>query len=316
MSHSTPSHAPAVPARPPRHRAPVRKPPSRPARKKGGPFRFLLPVLLLVVVVAVVLVIRARLQAEPPEEPPAPVTFSYRDRILTALEGVPVSTFDASRFTLDERGRVQYAFGVEKARTGIDVSYSQPDVDWKAVAADGIDFVFLRAGYRGYTEGGLYTDQMFEDHLTGALEAGLDVGVYFFSQAISPEEAEAEADRVLEILDGRKLAYPVAYDWEPVDSADARTASVDNATLTRCAITFCERIKEGGYKPCLYLNQDQAYLSYDLTQLTDYPFWLADYRNTTDFFYDFDFWQYSHTGTVAGIPKPVDLDLDLRYVKD
>ncbi len=310
MNHSQPDRRPpASPERPPASR-PTRRPPKR---KSSFP---LIPVLLvLVVVIAAAVWFTHR---SPSEEPPEPViSFTYRDRLLTPQEGVPLSTFDPSLFTPDERGRVQYSFGTKTARTGIDVSYSQPEINWEAVAADGIQFVILRVGYRGYTEGGLYVDKLFESHLDGALAAGLDVGVYFYSQAISPEEARTEADFVLDTLNGRKLSYPVAYDWESITTGEAaRTDNVDGATMTACAVAFCQRIKEGGYDPCLYLNQDQAYLFYDLSQLTDYPIWLADYRTVTDFVYDFDYWQYSHTGTVSGISQPVDLDLDMRDVKD
>ena len=181
------------------------------------------------------------------------------------------------------------------------------------MAADGIDFAILRLGYRGYTEGGLFMDQKFSQNLQGALEAGLDVGVYFFSQAITPEEAEAEAAYILNAVEGYEITYPIAFDWETMAPGNnARTNGLDGETLTRCAAAFCEKIEGAGYCPAVYFNQSLGYLHYDLRDLTDYDLWLAEYDSKPDFYYHFDLWQYSHTGTVAGIEGSVDLDLDLR----
>ena len=200
----------------------------------------------------------------------------------------------------------------KRGRTGIDVSAYQKEIDWPAVAADGIDFAILRLGYRGYTEGGLFLDKTFEQNLQGALNAGLDVGVYFFSQAVTPEEAEQEADYVCSALDGYDITYPVAFDWEPISDESARTNGLDGETLTQCADAFCARVKEAGYTPAVYFNQSLGYLRYDLRELTDYALWLAEYDSKPDFYYHFDLWQYTHTGQVAGIEGNVDLDLDLR----
>ena len=110
----------------------------------------------------------------------------------------------------------------------MDVSTYQGEVDWQAVAADGIDFAILRLGYRGYTEGGLFMDESFSRNLQGALDAGLEVGVYFFSQAITPEEAEAEAAYILNAIDGYTVTYPIAFDWEPIaPGSNARTEGLD-----------------------------------------------------------------------------------------
>ena len=214
---------------------------------------------------------------------------------------------------MDDRGRLTYEKDGKRAKTGVDVSIYQGEVDWPAVAADGIDFAILRVGYRGYTEGGLFPDQTFAQNLQGALDAGLEVGVYFFSQAITPEEAEEEADYILEALGGRKITYPVAFDWEPITPGEnARTDGLDGAALTRCAVAFCKRVEKAGLRPAVYFNQTQAYLRYDLRELADYDLWLAEYGVRPDFYYRFDLWQYTHTGTAAGIKGDVDLNLDLR----
>jgi len=259
--------------------------------------------------------LRAEKEAEavPEPAPEEPVTFRFGDRVLTPLEGMPLNPYDRAAFTVDARGRVSYEKDGKRARTGVDVSTYQGEIDWPAVAADGIDFAILRLGYRGYTEGGLFLDQTFEANLRGALDAGLDVGVYFFSQAITLQEAEAEADFILEAVAGYEIACPIAFDWEPIaPGSEARTDSLDNGTLTQCANAFCARIREAGYTPAVYFNQSLGYLRYDLRELTEHVLWLAEYDTKPDFYYHFDLWQYTHTGQVAGIQGDVDLDLDLR----
>ena len=304
---------------------PVRQapPPQRrqqPSGRSGG--NGLSRLTLAVSVLALILAGAAlflTLKPEPePEEPPdvseeEPVTFRFGDRIMTPLEGMPLNPYDRAGFSLDEKGRVTYERDGIQAKTGVDVSTYQQEIDWEAVAGDGIDFAILRLGYRGYTEGGLFPDQTFQTNLRGALDAGLDVGVYFFSQAITPQEAEEEADYILSAIEGYNITYPIAFDWEPISPGnDARTDGLENDVLTQCAAAFCAKIEAAGYTPAVYFNQSLGYLRYDLRELTDSVLWLAEYDTKPDFYYCFDLWQYTHTGQVAGIQGDVDLDLDLR----
>lgn len=268
-------------------------------------------IALAAAVTALFLVLRGNragnIDSELPEE--EPVTFRFGDMVLTPLEGMPLNPYDKDAFGLDEKGRVTYERNGRRARAGIDVSTHQKDIDWQAAAADGIEFAMLRLGHRGYTEGGLFLDQTFKQNLQGALDAGLEVGVYFFSQAVTPEEAEEEADYILEVLNGQELAFPIAFDWESIPGDEARTDGLDGAAMTRCAAAFCKRIQDAGYHPAVYFNQTQGYLHYDLRELTDYGLWLAEYDTAPDFYYHFDLWQYSHTGRVDGIQGDVDMDL-------
>ena len=250
-------------------------------------------------------------ESEPPVE--EPVTFRFGDRVMTPLDGVPRNLYDRAAFTVDNNGRVAYEKDGKRARMGVDVSSYQGEIDWRSVAADGIDFAILRLGRRGNTEGGVFMDDTFEANLQGALDAGLDVGVYFFSQAITTEEAKEEAAFVLNTLKNREIAYPIAFDWEPFPSGSGtRTENLDNDTLNRCANAFCEKIQGAGYTPAVYFNQSLGYLRYDLRELTGYDLWLAEYDTKPDFYYHFDLWQYTNTGRVNGIQGDVDLDLDLR----
>lgn len=274
---------------------------------------------LIVSCAALILVLRPEPEEPPPPPEPEPVvveepvTFRFGDYVLTPLEGMPLNPYERAGFTVDSRGRVSYEKDGKRARTGIDVSAYQGEIDWRLVAADGVEFAILRLGYRGYTEGGLFMDQTFEANLRGALDAGLDVGVYFFSQAITPEEAEAEAAFVLNAIGDHNVAYPITFDWESISPGNsARTDGLDNDTLTQCANAFCAKIRGAGYTPAVYFNQTQGYLRYDLRELTGYTLWLAEYDSDPDFYYHFDLWQYSHTGRVNGIQGDVDMDLDLR----
>ena len=242
-----------------------------------------------------------------------PITFQYGDRTLVAQEGVPVNPYDRDAFVLDDRGRLSYAVDGVSARTGVDVSVYQQDIDWQAVAADGVDFAMIRLGYRGYTEGGLMMDERFEENIQGALDAGLEVGIYFFSQAVTPQEAQAEAAFVLNAIRDYEVTYPVAFDWEPITGDHAaRTSGLSGETLTQCALAFCAEIEIAGYTPAVYFNQDLGYLHYDLGELDGQTLWLAEYGSSPDFYYAFHLWQYTHTGQVAGIQGDVDLNLDLR----
>ena len=197
-------------------------------------------------------------------------------------------------------------------RRGVDVSEYQEDVDWDQVKAAGFDFAFIRIGYRGYSVGQIKPDDLAREHLAGAKAAGLDVGVYFYAQAISPEEAAEEARWCLDFLAGENLDLPVVYDWEWV-SRDSRTGSMDRETLTECAKTFCQIIEQNGHQAMIYFNSHVARDLLDLEELAEYPFWLAQYKNQMDFPHRVDLWQYTETGSVPGIQGDVDIDLMFIY---
>ena len=304
--------------RPGREQGQQRVPPVRTYRQPARRIRlsvFSLAVSVVALIVAgIALFFALRKDDErsvPPDPPPEEETGTFRfgDKLLTPMEGMPLNSYDKAAFGLDGKGRVTYEVDGRRAKTGIDVSSHQKDIDWRAVAADGIDFAIIRLGRRGYTEGGLFPDGTFAQNLQGALDAGVEVGVYFFSQAVTPQEAEEEADFVLEALSGREQTFLVAYDWENIPGDDARTDGLSGAEMTRCAAAFCKRIKAGGFRPAVYFNRTQGYLRYDLRELEEYELWLAEYGTAPDFYYHFDLWQYSQSGKVDGIEGDVDLNL-------
>lgn len=194
------------------------------------------------------------------------------------------------------------------AVVGIDVSSHQQTVDWQKVKAAGVEFVFIRLGYRGYESGKLNEDSFAKENLAGAKAAGLKVGAYFFSQAVSEEEAEAEAAFALEILGGMELDLPLVYDWEYI-SDTARTANVDRRTLTDCTKAFCRQVEQAGYSAMIYFNASQGRDMLLLQELEQYPWWLAKYDTDTEFLCRVDMWQYTNTGKVDGVQGNVDVNL-------
>ena len=191
---------------------------------------------------------------------------------------------------------------------GVDVSYYQGDIDWEQVADAGVKFAMIRVGYRGYGTGKLVEDEKFVQNIEGALAAGLDVGVYFFSQALNEQEALEEADFMLERIAGYDITMPVVFDWEYVND-EARTANMDRRTLTDCTLAFCEYMQEKGYQPMCYFNTYQMRNDLNLWELEEYPFWLALYKNRMTFPYAIEMWQYTCTGKVPGIAGDVDINI-------
>lgn len=191
---------------------------------------------------------------------------------------------------------------------GIDVSSHQGAIDWPAVKAAGIEFAFIRLGYRGYDTGTIHVDERALENLRGARAAGIRIGAYFFSQAIDTAEATAEARFALEVLDGTALDLPLVYDWEYV-SDTARTATVSSRTLMACIDSFCGAVSNAGYEPMIYFNPELALRKLDLEKLSGYPFWLAFYTDRMTYPHKVTYWQYSDEGRVPGIEGNVDLNL-------
>lgn len=225
-------------------------------------------------------------------------------------EGVPVSGYTPEDFSSDEN-YVNYIGGQTTAEQGIDVSYYQGAIDWAAVREAGISFAILRVGYRGWGEdGAIHTDACFAQNLEGAKAAGLDVGVYFFSQATTAEEAAQEAAYTLSLLEGAALELPVYFDWEQIGmEQEARTDTTDLDKLTELCLAFAEPIRAAGYQPGVYFYKSLGYYAYDLAKLEDLDIWMASVGDEPAFHYAFDMWQYSYTGTVPGISTAVDLNL-------
>ena len=236
----------------------------------------------------------------------------YEGQRLVPDFDMDLNQYDTEKF-VEENGFIRYQDG--KAVAGVDVSEHQGTIDWQQVKDAGFEYAILRVGYRGMTEGGLNVDSTFEQNYQGATAAGLKVGVYFFSQAITQEEAREEAQYVLDTLDGRELDYPVVFDWEiPIPSEqlpaeDLRAYDISGEVVTAMAKAFCQEIRSNGYTPCVYTNKSMAYNTFNLEELKDFPLWYAEYQPAPSLYYHFQMWQYSASGTVPGIAGSADLNI-------
>lgn len=191
---------------------------------------------------------------------------------------------------------------------GIDVSFWQGEINWTQVKDAGVQFAMIRVGARSSDQGSLFTDDRFKQNYAGASAAGIKVGAYFFSQAITPAEAVEEANFMLSAIKNWKVDMPIVFDWEYV-SAEARTGSTDARTLTDCAKAFCSTVAAAGYQPMIYFNTSQSFEKLYLDELAGYPFWLAQYNETLEYPYKIHMWQYTDQGKIPGINGYVDLDL-------
>ena len=205
---------------------------------------------------------------------------------------------------------------------GIDVSKYQGQINWTQVKNDGIDFAFIKVAGRGYGTGKLYYDTWYKENLKNASLAGVKVGAYFFSQAITVQEAVEEASMMIDALKGYHISYPVVFDWETSDGYRTNIG-ISKATMTAMADTFCSMLEAAGYKAMVYANT-YDFERFDATYLTSkYASWLARYtaayknngvRYTAGnplppLKYPYQIWQYSSTGRVNGISGNVDMNI-------
>lgn len=195
----------------------------------------------------------------------------------------------------------------------IDVSKYQGNIDWNKVKETGIDYAFIRVGFRAYGESAsLNLDDCFKININGAIAAGVKVGVYFFSQAITQEEAIEEAEKVLEWIDGYNVSLPVVIDFEYASSSDGLTGRLYKAGLSKEESTnickeFCSTIEKAGYTAMVYANKDMLENGLNASEIAEnYKIWLANYGTCTAYEGDYEFWQYTQCGTVDGISANVD----------
>ena len=240
---------------------------------------------------------------------------SFVFKMGDSYEYIPVDyslsthSYDWDNLYTDQWGKDYIVDGESHALRIIDVSSHQGKIDWDAVAADGVDGVFVRLGYRGYTKGALNIDDYFYRNLEGAQAAGLDVGVYFYSQSINSKEAREEAEFVLDALEGYELQLPVVYDIEGAQTSAYRTYGVSVQTNTNMVMAFCDTIWEAGYDTMFYSYTSFLAKNLDLSQLQGYDLWMAQYYPVPFCPYNFQIWQYDYQARVDGIDAPVDMNL-------
>lgn len=277
---------------------------------------------LLLIVIVIATARRGRLKSQDPEagdggsgafttEQNDVETLRQLEELLLPGEIVPGNIHPAANLLDTSSQYYKYLEdgGTVTAAVGIDVSGYQGTIDYEKVREAGIRFVFIRIGYQGYESGKLVVDDRFYRNYDGARAAGLPVGVYFFSQALTEEEARQQAGFLLATLEGRQLQLPVVYDYEVHDAQTARASGLTRQQASANAEAFCERIRESGLAPMVYMNDQTAYGKYDLNVIGEEPIWYASYVTAPSLSSGFTCWQYSSSGKVPGIDYDVDLNL-------
>lgn len=230
---------------------------------------------------------------------------------------IPLSTYATDKFVADESGVMSYENGKITSTLGFAFkNRAQNEVDWVKVKNSGVDFVLLRVGYRYFKTGEIIIDTQFSDNIQGALDAGLDVGVYFFSQAITEQEAIEEAETVLQQIKNYQVKYPVMIKWyvptKVENESEVRTKGLAAEEITNLVDVFCKKIKSEGYTPGFFANKTSGYETLNLSKLAEYDLWYSEYQASPAFYYDFKLWEYSSEAKVAGVEDTVEMCIALK----
>lgn len=243
---------------------------------------------------------------------------------VTILDNVTKNNFTASNFR-QENEKLQYFTANRKTSSfGIDLSKYQGTVDWEKVKNSGVEFAMIRMGVRGYSSGTVVMDEKFVENMEGATKNGIDIGIYFYSQATTPIEAIEEANYAVAAAAPYKLTYPIVFYTENIANDSARTDNLTKTELTDIAIAFCDTVKGYGYKSMICGSKQRLSTSMELTRLSNYDVWLIDVPyngegkklTVSEYPYQYAMWQYSATGKVDGISGNADLDIsfvDYKY---
>ncbi len=246
----------------------------------------------------------------------------YETEELTPSLSIPLQLYGSRKLT-SPYTKVKYThqtrFDSRTILHGIDISRWQGEIDWQKVKAAGIDYAFIQVGFRGYGSSGILDDTTkdpyFDTNMENAITAGIRVGVYVFSQAITEAEAIEEANYILDALQGYDISMPLVLDYEYASTSSGLGGRLYKAKLskkeaTNICMAFCKEIAAAGYTPMVYANKSMLSDEINATTLTDagYRIWLANYTKKTTYSGVFDFWQYSEKGKVKGINGYVDMN--------
>ncbi len=240
--------------------------------------------------------------------------------LTTGYHTITINLYNSVDEIIETYNKKVYIY--DKMKLGIDVSQYNGNIDWTSVKYSGmVDFAFVRLGFRGYAPTGkMVTDTKFVSNATSSINNGINTGVYFFSQATSYEEGQAEADYVREVLAlnpvvSSNLKLPIAldveYSTEPSHNGRADNISIDSRTAAIRG--FVDTIEKYGFSSVIYINKDFLYNKVDINQIGNHDVWLAhwtyDYNDKSDYIGAYKYWQYSNKGSVSGITGSVDLDV-------
>ena len=222
---------------------------------------------------------------------------------------LPKHEYDYTKLVMQSNLMQYYMDGKLVSYVGADVSKYQDYIDFVKLKKAGVAFVMIRVGARGYSTGQLTIDDYFSENIKRATDAGLQVGLYFFSQAVTTDEAVEEANLVLESIGNYEVRYPIAFDMESIPNDTARIDNLTREEKTRIAKAFLDTIEEAGYNPMLYGNKEWLIKKVDLSKLTDYDIWLSQPGDLPDYPYRFSMWQYTNTASIDGIAGYANLNI-------
>lgn len=222
---------------------------------------------------------------------------------------LPKQDYDFTRLVCQSNLMKYYVDGKQVSYVGADISKYQDYVDFVKLKKAGVNYVMLRVGARGYGSGQIVLDEYFADNIKRATDAGLEIGVYFFSQAISVEEAVEEANLVLQSIGEYKITYPIAFDMEYIENDKARIEDLSKADKTTITKAFLDTIKNAGYTPMIYGNKEWLIKQIDMSKLTAYDVWLSQQEDVPDYPYQFTMWQYTKSANIDGIAGYANLNI-------
>ncbi len=225
---------------------------------------------------------------------------------------IPKNNLINEDFSMVSGNRLVYSqSGHNVSHFGIDVSKYNGTISWNSVKKQGVEFALIRVGARGYSSGNIVLDEKLQENIKGCRENGIDVGVYFFSQAINTNEAIEEASYCVASLSGNAIRYPIIFDSEKVLNDSYRTENLSSTERTEIFKAFAEVVKAYGYTPMFAGTKEQLARNVDLVNMKDYDIWLLDTGEKTDYPYRYSIRQYSDKGKINGIDGDVDLNICL-----
>lgn len=249
---------------------------------------------------------------EPTEEEKAAdgkhVQVSYKDGTsewIPIEEKIPLHEYDFTKMKEKNGKLISYEGNKKISFLGVDISETNGSVDFKALKEDGIDFVMLKIGERGYESGVITIDEAFVTNADKAREAGMEIGVYFCSQAVTVEEAAAEAKFVTDNLLPYKVTYPVAFRMDEVQNDSARTDILDEKQKSAITEAFLSSVEKEGYSVILYGSKNWLLTELVPEMLSEYEIWLTEFAPIPDYPYQFKMWEYAQGDDVRGIQREV-----------
>ena len=233
-------------------------------------------------------------------------------RRITINESIPRNEWELEHFEYQKPEMKYYENGEQISSFGVDLSATAGEVDFSRLKRVGCDYAMVRVGQRGYASGNIIMDKKLEDNIEKAIKAGMGVGLYFDSQAITKNEILEEVDCVLSVAEDYKITYPIMFDMESVEGDLARIDGLDNDTRTQLAYTFLKEVEEAGFQAILYGNREWLLAKLNLEELVDFDVCYAENSDRPEYPYQFTMWNYNDQITINGVENATRLFVNLK----